>query len=239
MLTAHITTSVGWCGALAVFLAHALVGLMSQDEQVVRATSIAMGLTAWLVITPLSLATLVTGLTQALGTAWGLLRHYWVIFKLLLTTIATAVLLLKLGPIASLADAAAQATFSGADFIGLRTSLMVHAAGGVAVLLAVAALGVFKPAGTPLLRLPMPRWVKVSGTIVMILILLLGIMMFAGDHGPGKRATAWPQDGAPTAWQHAAALPACAGGQRCVPYEQNTQQSPGLGRNSVAQPSHS
>jgi hypothetical protein len=37
-----------------------------------------MGLTAWLVIMPLSVATLVSGLVQALGTTWGLLRHYWV-----------------------------------------------------------------------------------------------------------------------------------------------------------------
>ncbi|TWO63321.1 hypothetical protein FN976_28550, partial [Caenimonas sedimenti] len=103
MLTAHITSSVGWCGALAVFLAHALVGLVSKEDQVVRAMSIAMGVTAWLVIMPLSLATLATGLTQALGTAWGLLRHYWVLFKLLLTAVATVVLLLKLGPISVLA----------------------------------------------------------------------------------------------------------------------------------------
>ncbi len=37
----------------------------------------------------------------------GLLRHYWVLFKLLLTSVATAVLFLKLGPISALAAAAA------------------------------------------------------------------------------------------------------------------------------------
>lgn len=35
-LTAHVTTSVGWLGALVVFLAHALASLISRDEQVVR-----------------------------------------------------------------------------------------------------------------------------------------------------------------------------------------------------------
>ena len=30
-LTAHVTASVGWLGALAVFLAHALASLISQD----------------------------------------------------------------------------------------------------------------------------------------------------------------------------------------------------------------
>lgn len=130
-LTAHVTASVGWIGALAVFLAHALASLISQDEQMVRAASLAMGLTALFVILPLSLASLTTGLVQALGTSWGLFRHYWILFKLLLTAIATIVLLLKLEPISYLAEVATETTFSSADLIGLRTSLMVHAGGGL------------------------------------------------------------------------------------------------------------
>ena len=100
VLTAHVLSSVGWVGALAVFLAHSIVGILSQDIQLVRAACVAMALTAWFVILPFSLASFVTGLVQALGTAWGLLQHYWVAAKLLLTAVATAVLLLKLGPIA-------------------------------------------------------------------------------------------------------------------------------------------
>lgn len=203
-LTAHVTASVGWLGALAVFLAHALASLISQDEQMVRAASLAMGLTAWFVILPLSLASLTTGLVQALGTAWGLFRHYWILFKLLLTAVATIVLLLKLEPISYLADVAAEATFSSTDLIGLRTSLMVHAAGGLLVLLAAAALAVYKPAGMTRyglrkqreqgnarvgsglgLTTSTPRWVRVFGIIVIVLILLVGIMMLVGGHGPG------------------------------------------------------
>jgi hypothetical protein len=192
MLTAHVTTSISWCGALAVFLAHSLVALASQDEQVVRAMSIAMGLTAWLVIMPLSLATLATGLTQALGSAWGLVRHYWVLFKLVLTAVATIVLLLKLGPIGALADAAAGATFSSSDHIAIRTSLAFHAAAGLAILLAAAVLAIYKPAG--LVRRDssdsggLPAWVMVCGGIIVLLILLVGAMMLGGGHGPGIHA---------------------------------------------------
>ena len=203
-LTAHVTTSVGWLGALAVFLAHALASLISRDEQMVRAASLAMGLTAWFVILPLSLASLTTGLVQALGTAWGLFRHYWILFKLLLTAVATIVLLLKLGPISYLAEVAAQTTFSSTDLIGLRTSLMVHAAGGLLVLLTVATLAVYKPRGMTRYGLrkereqgnaksrsglgsatSTPRWVKVFGVVMIALILLVGIMMLGGGHGPG------------------------------------------------------
>jgi hypothetical protein len=203
-LTAHVTASVGWLGALAVFFAHALASLISQDEQMVRAASLAMGLTAWFVILPLSLASLTTGLVQALGTAWGLFRHYWILFKLLLTAVATIVLLLKLGPISHLADVAAEKTFSSADLIGLRTSLVVHAGGGLLVLLTAATLAVYKPQGMTRYGVrkqreqagagresglgsvtSTPRWVKVFGVIVIILILMVGVMLLGGGHGPG------------------------------------------------------
>ncbi|MGH9576898.1 MAG: hypothetical protein ACRD3R_05625 [Terriglobales bacterium] len=202
-LTAHITTSVGWLGALGVFFAHALASLISQDDQIVRAASLAMGITAWFVIAPLSLASLTTGLVQALGTAWGLFRHYWILFKPLLTAVATIVLLLKLEPISYLAHVAAQPALLGSDAIGLRTSLMVHAAGGLFILLAAAVLAVFKPAGMTrygvrkqrersgatagsglALDLRTPAWVKVFGIVVVVLILLLSVMMLVGGHGP-------------------------------------------------------
>ena len=53
ILTVHVLASVGWFGALLVFLAHAALSLVSSDQQVVRSVCIAMGLTAWLVILPL------------------------------------------------------------------------------------------------------------------------------------------------------------------------------------------
>ena len=204
MLTAHVTASLGWLGALAVFLAHAVASLSSQDEQIVRAACVGMGIAAWFVVLPLSLASLLTGLVQALGSAWGLFRHYWVLFKLVLTAVATSVLLLKLAPISYLADAAAQATFSDDDLIGLRTSLMIHAAGGLLVLVAAATLGLYKPSGVTRFgarkRLEegatrtasvtgsaanTPLWAKVFGAVMIALLLLIAIMIIAGGHGPG------------------------------------------------------
>ena len=61
-LTAHITASVGWLGAVAAFLALAVVGVTSEDAQVVRSAYIAMGLTGSFVIVPLSFVSLLTGL---------------------------------------------------------------------------------------------------------------------------------------------------------------------------------
>jgi hypothetical protein len=95
-LTAHITFSVGWLGAVAAFLALVIAGLTSRDVHMVRAAYSAMELTARFVIVPLAFASLLSGLIQSLGTPWGLFRHYWVLVKLLLTIFATIVLLKKM-----------------------------------------------------------------------------------------------------------------------------------------------
>jgi hypothetical protein len=94
-LTAHVTSSVGWLGAVGGFLALAVAGLTSQDVQMVRAAYIATELITWFVIVPLAFASLLTGLVVSLGTQWGLFRHYWVVVKFMLTIGATLLLLLQ------------------------------------------------------------------------------------------------------------------------------------------------
>ncbi|MGW4200668.1 hypothetical protein [Streptomyces sp. NPDC004726] len=146
-LTAHVTVSVGWLGAVAVFLVLAVAGLTGDDAQLVRSVYLAMGLTGWYVITPLSLASLLTGFVCALGTGWGLLRHYWVLTKLCMTVPATLVLLVHMRPISRIADAAARAALSETALRGLRTQLVLQSGAALVVLLAVTALSVYKPAG--------------------------------------------------------------------------------------------
>src|SRR5687767_1792604 len=69
-LTAHISFSVWWLGAVAVFLGHAIIGLTSDDALLVCSAYIAMELSAWLVIVPSCIGTLLTGLVQSLGITW-------------------------------------------------------------------------------------------------------------------------------------------------------------------------
>lgn len=145
-LTAHVLLSVGWFGAVAAFLALAIGGLLAKDDLAARAAYLAMDLTATTVIVPLSLAALATGLTQAMGTRWGLFRHYWILLKLLVTLVATLVLLLHLRPIETLADAAATGA-PLADLQGLRVQLVANAAAALAALTATTALAVLKPRG--------------------------------------------------------------------------------------------
>jgi hypothetical protein len=146
-LTAHVTSSVGFLGAVAAFLALAIAGLTSGATQTVRAAYVAMELTAWYVVLPFSFASLFTGIVQALGTPWGLFRHYWVVVKLLVTMLSTAVLLLHMKPIAQLAALAAGAQWAVSDLRGIRIQLVANAATALAVLLVATTLSVYKPQG--------------------------------------------------------------------------------------------
>lgn len=146
-LTAHVLSSLGWFGAVAAFLALAIAGIRSRDPLSVRAAYLAMDTTAWAVIVPLCIATLVTGLVQSLGTTWGLVRHYWVIAKLVLTVPASAILLLHMRPISFLADVAAARELAGGDHRQVRVQLIANAGAAIFVLLVTTVLSIYKPRG--------------------------------------------------------------------------------------------
>jgi hypothetical protein len=144
-LTAHITSSVGWLGAVVAFLGLAVVGLTSQDAQTVRGAYLVTEPAAWFVLVPLAFASLLTGLVQSLGTKWGLFRHYWVLFKLLITIFSTIVLLIYMETFSVMAGVAADPS---ADLGVVRNaSPGLHAALALLVLLVAAVLAVYKPRG--------------------------------------------------------------------------------------------
>lgn len=106
-----------------------------------------MNLIAWFVILPFCLCSLATGLIQSLGTHWGLFNHYWIVVKLVLTLIATIVLLLHMQPITHLGQVAADRTLSSSDLRGLRIQLIADAGAALLVLLGTTTVSVYKPWG--------------------------------------------------------------------------------------------
>ncbi|MDQ3533578.1 MAG: DUF2269 domain-containing protein [Actinomycetota bacterium] len=144
-LAAHLTFSVGWIGTVVLYLALGVAAVTSQDAQTVRAAWIAMELSGWYVIVPLALASLLTGLVMALGTKWGLFRHYWVLISLVLTILATVVLLLHMPAVSVLADVAREA--EGAILDGGFGGDLLHPGLGLVVLLVIQVLNVYKPRG--------------------------------------------------------------------------------------------
>jgi hypothetical protein len=146
-LTAHVTSSVGWFGAVAAFLALAVAGLVHPDVQIVRGAYLALELITWFVIVPLAFVSLLTGLVVALGTTWGLFRHYWVLIKLFITTLATILLLVHTRPIGVLAAAARETSFSSGDFRRLQIQLVADAGLALLALLVTTTLALYKPRG--------------------------------------------------------------------------------------------
>jgi hypothetical protein len=144
-LTAHVVSSVGWLGALVAFLVLALVGLTSQNAQLVRAVYLAAEPITWFVIVPFALASLLTGVIQGVGTKWGLVRHYWVVFKLVISVVAAGVLLMYTQTVGLFARLAAQ---PATDLGELRApTFVLHSSAALVLLLAATVLAIYKPQG--------------------------------------------------------------------------------------------
>lgn len=145
VLTAHVTVSVGWLGAVVVFLVLAVVGLTDQNAVTVRGVYLLMEPTAWFVLVPLAVASLLTGIVQSLVSPWGLLRHYWVVLKLAITVVSTLVLLTYMQTFATMAAVAADPA-AAIDTVR-NPSPAIHAGAALVLLLGAAVLSVHKPRG--------------------------------------------------------------------------------------------
>ena len=145
MLWVHVITSVDFPGAVGGFLALAIIGATTADTSVMRGVYVAMSIVTWDVIVPLAFASLILGIVQSLGTPWGLFRFYWIIVKLVLTLIATLVLMLQTGTVSALAVAALTGDVSNLG--QARLTMVVHGAGGLLILIVIIALSIYKPRG--------------------------------------------------------------------------------------------
>lgn len=134
VLTTHVTSSVGWLGATAAFLALAVGSLIAPDARSVGAADLGMDWIASFVLVPLSFVSLLTGLVQSPGTEWGLFRHYWVLAKLSMNVFANVVLLLFVQRLGSSSYAQSDAP-------------PVHSVVALLLLLVATILSVHKPRG--------------------------------------------------------------------------------------------
>jgi hypothetical protein len=146
VLTAHLTFSIGWIGAAIAYVTLDVTVATSQDAQTLRGAWMAMATIVGWAIVPLAVGSLLTGLVVALGTRWGLFRHWWVLISLLLTLFATAVLVSESALIGRTAAMAADPATSDEHVRALPNTLL-HSAGGTAVLLVVQTLNMYKPRG--------------------------------------------------------------------------------------------
>ena len=150
LLTAHIIVSGAWLGIVLAKLTLGVTAATSADPGVARALYAATE-----VVNPIfpaaAIGTIATGLLLSLGTKWGLLQHYWVVTKLLLTVgvIATAVRLGDRAVQQAIAATAEPTTIDG-TILGIAlaaTLLLVLSAAHALMLGAAMAISVYKPWG--------------------------------------------------------------------------------------------
>jgi hypothetical protein len=144
VLVLHVTSSLGFLGAVGAFLALAVAGATAELPTALAVYQ-AMHVVTWQVIVPLAFASLVIGIIQSLGTPWGVFRYYWIIVKLVLTVLAVVVLMLQTSTVDALAAAAREGDLMG--LAGARFSMVLHGSGGAVVLLIATVLSVYKPRG--------------------------------------------------------------------------------------------
>jgi hypothetical protein len=202
--TTHVTASVGWVGAVLVFMALAAIALSSPDERTVRGAYLVMAPAAWFILVPLAHASLISGILLSLGTPWGLIQHYWVVLKLGITVFCTVILMIYMGTFRQMAGVAADPVVE----LGLvrNPSPLVHAILALILLLLAIWLAVYKPFGmtpygvrkldqrqrfaTPTAIGPaavpsiaasrMPRWIYVVGIIAVVMMLLIVFLHLTG-----------------------------------------------------------
>lgn len=143
-LSLHLTVSVGWIGAVLAYLGLGLTAVRSEEVDQIRGMWSAMDAVGWYVIVPLAGASLLTGLLMALGTKWGLFRHYWVVISFALTVLSVVVLLLHMPTVSSTAEFARTADLAALEGLG---GDLGHPGVGLVILLAVQVLNLYKPRG--------------------------------------------------------------------------------------------
>lgn len=186
-LTLHVISTMIWLGSAAAYIPIAIYVLTNQDVELVQS---AIQIMSWIVnfiIVPTAFASLLTGVALSLGTRWGLFRHYWIIFKLLLTVIAVFFLI---GYTRGLSEMASIASNVDLSVLQDREHI-AHTIGGLVVLIVATVLSVYKPKGmtrygwrkqldtkndsTPYST---PRWIKRIGFAAIVLLLVIVVLIF-------------------------------------------------------------
>jgi hypothetical protein len=139
VLTAHVVTAVGWLGVDLVLLTFGIAGLSGADPDLVYPAQSFIGR---MLFTPLSVLVWLVGVVNAVLTPWGLLKHWWVLVKLLLTTLMLGLVLFLLYPgLAQAGDLAGE--LPGRD----RVNMVVAPSVSTSLLIFATVLSTYKPWG--------------------------------------------------------------------------------------------
>jgi uncharacterized membrane protein len=149
VLVLHVLASVGWVGADLVIGVFSITGLLTDDPATMALCYRALHLFGVPLLLTLGLLSLGTGLLLGIGTRFGLVRHWWVAVKLVLTVVLTTLVVVALRPALDQgAAASAVVDASLADRLGqVRTDLLFPPLVSTSALVFATVLAVYKPWG--------------------------------------------------------------------------------------------
>jgi hypothetical protein len=146
VLVAHIVAAGAWIGLDVMLGVLVFTPLLTADPAVAALCYQVLPLLFWPILVS-GLACLATGVVLGMGTHHGLVRHWWVLVKLILNLVLTSLVVVLLGPgMAEAAEAGRRLAAGGPAGIDLSNLVFPPIVSGTSLVVATV-LAVFKPWG--------------------------------------------------------------------------------------------
>lgn len=142
MVVVHIVVSLGWMGAGAANVVLALTALLGDQTLHHACYRFIQQIDTFLVI-PAAFTALITGIALGLATPWGVLRYWWVLLKLIITTVVIVASTFGIGVWVELSIEATR----GGGTSPYALPIVVGALANIAAFLIMTWLSVVKPGG--------------------------------------------------------------------------------------------
>jgi Predicted integral membrane protein (DUF2269) len=148
-LTIHIISAIGWIGVDFVLFVFAFTGLTSDDPSTIATCYLAIEMFAVVLLVPLGVLSLATGLLLGWGSKYGILRYHWVLWKLVLNLVLTTLVVILLRPgVSEAADLVAASPNTISDELDqARANLIFPPTVSITALTIATVLAVYKPWG--------------------------------------------------------------------------------------------
>jgi hypothetical protein len=147
LMVLHYVTSVGWLGVGLCQLTLNLVALTTADPLMRHHVHEINHVLDRQLLTVLALGAAATGVLLAWRSTWGLLRHWWIVVKLIITAALLVFLPVWMGGWASQAIAATTPAGPDPAYLTILADLIAGSLSVLVTLVAVVAISLTKPWG--------------------------------------------------------------------------------------------